>query len=946
MLHGRDGEAAALVALLGEARAGRSGALVLRGEAGIGKSALLAHAVAAAEGMPVIRSAGIEFEAELPYAGLQLLLRKAMGSLDALPEPQRRALRTAFGLAAEGAAEPMFVGLAVLSLLADHAGDGGLLCVVDDAQWLDRASVDALVFAARRLDAEGVVMLFAARDGEGAFPAPGLPELRLGALDAEASEALLAERGGVLADAARGQVLAEARGNPLALLELPLALRAGRVPAAGTGAGALPLTSRLQLAFHGQVSHLPRGTQTLLLVAAADHTGDPGILVRAAGTLGVGVADLPPAEEAGLVFVDEEDRLRFRHPLMRAAIHQRAPLPERLAAHRALAGACDPVLDPDHRAWHLAAAATGPDEEVAAALQETAGRARDRSGHAAAAAAYERAARLSTDPAARAERLVLAAESASEAGEIERARDFARQAARIPPAPRPPAATPAPGAAGSPAGPAPDAAPAPAPGAGGGEAVLRARMLHVQGLADFWQGDFPAAHRVLTEAAGLAAPADPAGAARMLVQAAHTAWYLGSAEVDGTLERLAALELPADAAIRPVARFVIGALGRGAGDDPPPAVDAAAAAARAARGGRVDPQDLVMLCGVGLTLGQDAEAHALTTVLAAESRDSGGIGRLSTLMFFRAEAEIFRSRLDDAHRTASEGLRISRATGQLQWVSQLSSTLAHVAALRGDEAECRARVEQALAAGSGSGTAPGAPWTYWSQGLLDLGLGRAQSALDRLLLLTDPAVRHQICATRSVPDLVEAAVRLGVPEQADEAFARFEQWAARSRQDWAAALVARCRALRGPDGAAEEQYGKALAGHDPERRAMEWARTALLYGEWLRRARRKSEARGHLQGALEVFERLGTRPWADRARAELGAAGAAVEVAPQTRSVAEEAGLTPQEAQIVRLAAQGLSNKDIAAQLFLSPRTVGYHLYKAYPKLGVVSRGELTGMFG
>jgi len=471
-------------------------------------------------------------------------------------------------------------------------------------------------------------------------------------------------------------------------------------------------------------------------------------------------------------------------------------------------------------------------------------------------------------------------------------------------------------------------------------------MLHVQGLADFWQGDFPAAHRVLTEAAGLAAPADPAGAARMLVQAAHTAWYLGSAEVDGTLERLAALELPADAAIRPVARFVIGALGRGAGDDPPPAVDAAAAAARAARGGRVDPQDLVMLCGVGLTLGQDAEAHALTTVLAAESRDSGGIGRLSTLMFFRAEAEIFRSRLDDAHRTASEGLRISRATGQLQWVSQLSSTLAHVAALRGDEAECRARVEQALAAGSGSGTAPGAPWTYWSQGLLDLGLGRAQSALDRLLLLTDPAVRHQICATRSVPDLVEAAVRLGVPEQADEAFARFEQWAARSRQDWAAALVARCRALRGPDGAAEEQYGKALAGHDPERRAMEWARTALLYGEWLRRARRKSEARGHLQGALEVFERLGTRPWADRARAELGAAGAAVEVAPQTRSVAEEAGLTPQEAQIVRLAAQGLSNKDIAAQLFLSPRTVGYHLYKAYPKLGVVSRGELTGMFG
>jgi DNA-binding CsgD family transcriptional regulator len=925
MLHGRDGETAALVALLDGAREGRSGALVLRGEAGIGKSALLDHAVGAADGMAVIRSAGVEFEAELPYAGLQLLLRKAMGSVDALPGPQRGALRTAFGLAAGGAAEPMFVGLAVLSLLADHAGDGGLLCVVDDAQWLDRASAGALAFAARRLDAEGVVMLFAARDGEGAFTAPGLPELRLGALGDEAAEALLAERGGVLADAARGQVLAEARGNPLALLELPVALRAGQAPAAG--GAALPLTSRLQLAFHGQVSHLPRGTQTLLLVAAADHTGDPGILVRAAGRLGVGVADLPPAEEAGLVFVDEEDRLRFRHPLVRAAIHQRAPLPERLAAHRALAEACDPVLDPDHRAWHLAAAATGPDEEVAAALQATAGRARERSGHAAAAAAYERAARLSTDPAARAERLVLAAESASEAGEIDRARAFARQAARA----TSPAAPVAPG------GPAAGAA---------GQGALRARVLHVEGLADFWQGDFPAAHRTLTEAAGLAAAVDPAGAARMLVQAAHTAWYLGADEVDDTLGRLAALEVPADAPIRPVAEFVIGALGPGAGEAPPPAVDAAAAAARAARGGRVDPRDLVMLCGVGLTLGQDAEAHALTTVLAAESRDSGGIGRLSTLMFFRAEAEIFRSRLDDAQRTASEGLRISRATGQLQWVSQLSATLAHVAALRGDEAECRAQVDQALAAGSGSGTAPGAPWTYWSQGLLDLGLGRAQSALDRLLPLTDPAVRHQICATRSVPDLVEAAVRLGAPERADEAFGRFARWADRTRQGWAAALVARCRALRAPDSAAEGLYAEALAGHDPQARAMDWARTALLYGEWLRRARRKSEARGHLQGALDVFERLGAGPWADRARAELGAAGAAVEVAPRTRSVAEEAGLTPQEAQIVRLAAQGLSNKDIAAQLFLSPRTVGYHLYKAYPKLGVVSRGELTGLFG
>lgn len=925
MLYGRDGEAAALGTLLDEARAGRSGVLVLRGEAGIGKTALLEHTVAEAAGMTLVRSSGVEFEAELPYAGIQLLLRKALGSLDALPEPQRRALRAAFGLAAEGTSEPMFVGLAVLSLLSDHAGDGPLLCVVDDAQWLDRASTDALVFAARRLDAEGIAMVFAARDGEGHFPAPGLAELRLTALDDTASAALLTDRGdraGELGAAVRRRVLAEARGNPLALLELPLALRPGQPEPAGPDP--LPLTSRLRMAFHGRISRLPPGTQTLLLLAAAEHSGAPDALVRAADRLGIGVADLPPAEKAGLVYVDDEDTLRFRHPLVRAAVYQRASLPERLAVHRALAEAADPVRDADRRAWHLAAAATGPDEAVAAALQETAGRARERSGHAAAAAAYERAARLSTDPRARIERLVLAAESASEAGEIDRTRAFAKQAAR-------------------------DADDAYSTGdAESTEAtdgpVLRARMLHVRALADFWQGAFPSAHRMLTGGAALAAGPDPARAARMLVQAAHTAWYLGADAVDDTMARLGALELPADAPIRPVADFLVGAMGRAA-RPVPPAVREAAAAARAARGGRVDPRDLVMLCGVALALGQDADAYDLTTVLAEESRDSGGVGRLTTVLFFRAEAEIFAARHAEAEATASEGLRISRDAQQGQWVSQLSSVLAHVAAVRGDEEGCRTHVDRALSAGTGTVMAPGAPWAYWSQGLLELGLGRARSALDRLALLTEPTVRHHICATRSVPDLVEAAVRLGVPERADEAFARFERWAERSGQGWAAALVARCLALRAPDTRAEAYFAEALRAHDPHGRPMEAARTELLYGEWLRRARRSSEARGRLRTALDAFERLGAAPWADRARTELGAAGASVTAGRHSHSVADEAGLTPQESQIVRLAARGLSNRDIAAQLFLSPRTVGYHLYKAYPKLGVVSRGELAPLF-
>lgn len=921
MLYGREAATQKINALLDGAREGRSGVLVVRGDAGIGKSALLEQAVVlgGAE-IAVLRSSGVEFEAELPYAGLQLLLRRAMGSVAALPEPQRRALEGAFGLAPSAAGEPMFVGLAVLSLLADHAGDGPLLCVVDDAQWLDRASADALVFAARRLDAEGILLLVAARDEPGAFPAPGLPELRLGPLAGPDAAALLTERGGALPDAVRSRVLAEAQGNPLALLELPRVLDAGpQGPDTLAGPGAPPLTSTLRDAFHGRAGTLPPGTRTLLLIAAADHTGDPDILVRAAAALGVGVADLPPAEETGLVFVDEEDRLRFRHPLMRAAIYQRAPLPERLAAHRALAEAADPATDPDHRAWHFAAAATGPDEAVAAALQHTAERARLRSGHAAAKAAYERAARLSTDPAARVERLLLAAESASEAGQLPRARGLAGQAAD---------------ALSAAAGTVPDGGPA-------WPDVQRARALQVRGLADFWEGAFPAAHRLLTQGAGLAADGDPQRAARMLVQATHTAWYVGAEEVAGTVDRLAALRLPADAPIRPVAEFLVGALGPGAAAKPPPELGAVTVPDR-----RPAPRDLMMLCGVGLALGQDVPAYELTTALIAESRDSGGIGRLATLLFFHAEAEIFQARFDDARATAGEGLRISRDTGQGQWVSQLAGALAYVAAVRGEQEECRGYVDLALSSGAGGAMAPGAPWAHWSQALLDLGLGRAQAALDRLAVLSEPSVRHHVSATRGVPDLVEAAVRLGVPERADEAVARFERWATWCGQDWARALLARCRALLAGEADAEAYFTEALAAHDPHGRAMETARTALLYGEWLRRARRKSEAREHLRTALEVFERLGARPWSDRARTELAAAGGPVTEHQAPRPVAEEAGLTPQEYRIVRLAARGLSNRDIAAQLFLSPRTVGYHLYKAYPKLGVVSRGELAALFG
>ncbi|GAA2588279.1 AAA family ATPase [Actinomadura fulvescens] len=900
-LAGRVAEQGSIDALLAAGRTGTSGVLVLRGEPGIGKTALLGYAAAESGSLRLVRGTGIEYEAELPFAGLQLLLRPALGHLAELPPPQRRALEAVFGLGGDAVPEPMLVGLAVLSLLAEYAEESGLLCLVDDAHWLDAASRDALLFAARRLQAEGVVMLFAARDGEGSFSAPGLPELRLPGLTPEAAAVVLDRH--QLSPALRYRVLAEAGGNPLALRELPVALAEEGPAAASFSPGALPLTGRLQLAFHGQVSRMPEATQTLLLVIAADETGELAVVLRAAGALGADVADLTPAETAALVVRGADDTgIAFRHPLIRAAVHQRAPLAQRIAVHRALAAALDAPEHADRRAWHLAAAATGPDEEAAAALERTAARARDRGGHQAAAAAYDRSARLSAMPGARVRRESLAAESSVEAGDLERAKQLADRAARHP----------------------------------GGDA-LHARLAHVQALAAFWQGSYPAAHRLLLDGAGLSRGPDPGQAAAMLVQAIHTGWYLGERHLDGVVGRLESLPLPESDPMAPAVDFLVRHLGPGDGGRPP---ELSAALDAVRERGRAPDQTLMVLCGTALAHGQDADAYELARALADEHRGRGGAGRLPTVLFFVVEGEVFTGRHRDALTTATEALGLARDTGQRQWIGQFGSVLAYLRAAEGDESACRRHAEDGFAGATAGAIAPGAPWAHWSLGLLELGLGRAEAALAHFDRLAREPMRHHICATRSTPDLVEAAIRVGSRERADEPFARFERWAERARRPWADALVLRCRALLSGDERADGLYAEALKLHDPGGRPLEYARTALLYGEWLRRARRKAEARVHLNEALEVFERLGMRPWAERARGELTATGAA-DVAPANGTQGVGAALTPQELQIARLAARGLSNRDIAAQLFLSHRTVGYHLYKAYPKLGIASRGDL-----
>ncbi|ROR44951.1 helix-turn-helix transcriptional regulator [Kitasatospora cineracea] len=905
MLYGRGTERAAVDQLLAAAGGGRAGALVLRGEPGIGKSALLDAAASAAAGWRVLRAAGVESEARLPHAVLSQLLAPALGELDGLPGPQRAALERTLGLADGPAGDRLLVGLAVLTLLGDLAERQPVLALVDDLQWADPESAAVLRLAARRLGAERVALLLATREDDGPDPA-GLPDLRIGPLAEPDAAALLHHLAPELPDPAR--VLAAAAGNPLALRELPH----------GADTGALPPAGRLRLAYHGQVSRLPGRTQRWLLLAALEETGALEVLLRAAAESGLDAADLAPAEEQGLLKVDlTAGRVAFRHPLLRSAVADRAPLVDRLAAHRALAAAHGPA-EPLRRAWHRALAATGRDADAAGELAAAAGAAAARGGHTGASAAYERAARLSPDPDLARRWTVEAVEAALEAGEVDRAERLALAADR------------------------PDSDP-----------VTRAHLLFARGVAEFWRGEHGPAHRRLTEAAALVADPHPGPAARVLVQAVHVAWYDGLPAVRDTLAALTALPLPADDPLEPVVRYLAAALGplvgeqeqeQEQGPDAGPAGAGGAGAGvptlpeaeRAARAaGAAVPVDLALACGAGLVPGHDAEVLDLARRLVREGREAGAFGTLPTLLFFLAEAELFDGRPGLAADHAAEALGLARDTGQPLWTGQLHGFLAYLSAVRGDGDPCR---EQAAAAFARGGA--GAPWARWALGVLDLGAGRAEDAFGQLAALTGGPHAHHVSAVRAVPDLVEAAVRLRRGERTAGPLAGFERWAARADRPWARALVHRCHALLAPDEFAEDRYLAALAGHAEQPRPWEQARTELLYGEWLRRGRRKAEARAPLRSAEQAFRRLGAGPWAERARLELEATGGPAAAGPE-RTVA---GLTPQESQIVRLAAQGLSNREIAAQLFLSARTVGHHLYKAYPKLGVGSRTDLAGV--
>lgn len=911
MLYGREFEQVAVSELLSGAAGRRSGVLAIKGEPGVGKSALLSYAAerAAQDNMRVLRATGNEYEAELPFAGLHLLLHRHLDQISALPPLQAAALRSAFGLQLDEPSGPgnrFMVGLAVLSLLAELAEPGPVVCVIDDAHWLDRASMDALAFAARRLGNEGVVLLFGVREPAPGFHAADLPELRLHGLTEAAADSLLAEHAADLSPCGRGRVVADTMGNPLALIELSaVQLQLERSADDPKQPGlpcetSLQLTDRVQAAFGTQVDRLPDPTRMLLLLTALEGAGSASVVLSAGVALGISVGDLDAARSSELVRLDQ-GMLVFRHPLVRAAVMNGAPVAARIAAHLALAGVRELPNDADRRAWHLAEAASGPDEAVADDLENAAQRARSRAGYSAEAAALFRAAELTADSGRRARRLAAAAEASMHAGALDWAAELARQAGSI-----------------------------------STDKSLDARLALVYAAVEFERGSPQLAARHLMDAVRPIARSEPRLAAAMLAETVRNAFCGADTGLAATaVELLEAISpdvrSPMVAGMRGLALLLAG--------DPVTALPQLRPLIGIAieGGGGLDPAERLIAGAMAILSGNDQSAKLVFDSLVEEIRASGMIGVLPLALLHLAMAEMRLGEIPSAVTHLEEGLDLALCTGQQMRAAQLRCVLAWPAAFAGDEQRCRDLIAPTLAQ-----TVPdlnGSVGATLVLGLLDLVSARYDAILDRMDSAMAAAIGDHPMSFLLVPDQVEAAARLGQPHRVAAALARFEAWAAASEAPGARALALRCAALLAPDEAAGAHYADAIKLHQSAGRSFDLARTELLYGEWLRRALRRVDARIQLRSALQTFELLGADPWAARCRAELRATG---EPDQTLRAAAPFGGLTPQELRVVRLAATGLSNRDIAARLFLSPRTVGYHLYKAYPKLGVSSRAELT----
>ncbi|WP_232665474.1 ATP-binding protein [Pseudonocardia sp. TRM90224] len=891
MIVGRQAERSRLNRLVADAKDGRSRALVLHGEAGIGKTALLDYAAGIAGGMRVIRAAGIESEAEIPFAALQLMFAGDADRVDALPAPQAKALGSAFGWSTEPG-DRIMVGAATLTLLAELAGDQPLLCLLDDVQWFDRSSIDALLFALRRLRSDPIATVLAVRDGDRPFSAPGIEPVTLSRLDrGDSARLLTAVR--PLPDDVADRVLAESGGNPLAIVEFA-STTSGRRPLPPAVAP-LSAAGRLDEHYRQQIRQLPERTRIALLLAAADHGSEPRSLLAAGRRMDVVATDLEPAEQAGLVRVGP-DAVAFRHPLIRAAAYQEASFAKRLEAHRALAEVLGEPRDADRRAWHLAAAAGGTDESAAVELERAAQRATTRGAPSAAAHALERAAQLGADHSANGRRLVAAARAAYDAGRLDHAVELATSGIAL---------TSEPGD------------------------VAEAGWIQAQ-VAYERHSPAEAAARALDAAEPVLA-LDPRRAVSVLTEAT---WCARDAADEHLLRRcaelLGAVRGGPSTVIDAVTGFTV--LLRG---DVEHAVAPLRALLRAGAGDADETLDRLTAGFAGLLIGEDSLALTVLDEHVAVLRAQGALGWLSYALEPLALAQLLTGRFRDAEAHAEEARAAAADLGQGMEVVVLTAISAWLAAVRGDAA--RATVLAASVLADTRRHAMAAGQATWALALVDLMDGDPEGALEQLGAVCSGPVGWDL-SIRAVADLVEAAVRAGDPARGRQQLSRLAEWARHTGSPTGAALVLRCDALLGAEDEAEKAFEAALGidGCSPYDRA----RTQLVYGEWLRRHRRRTVARTVLEAAQATFGQIGAMGWQRRVRTELGALGGS---APDRDVDVTGIGvLTPQELQVVRRAALGLTNREIAVQLFLSPRTVSHHLYKAYPKLGVSKRNELA----
>jgi DNA-binding CsgD family transcriptional regulator/tetratricopeptide (TPR) repeat protein len=904
-LTGRRRERKVLDGLVDSVRDGRSRVLMVHGEPGVGKTVLLGYVAEHATACHVARTAGVQSEMELPFAGLHQLMIPMLDRLRCLPGPQRDAVRTAFGIVAGPAPDGFLVGLAVLGLFSELAEQRPLICLVDDEQWLDRASSQVLGFVARRLEAVSVGLVFAARTPSAQMT--GLPELAVDGLpDVDAYALLDSVLAAPLDPRVRDRIVADTRGNPLALLEVLRDLTPAELAGGfGLPAGVRPLGS-MEETFGRRLDVLPAQTQRLMRLAAADPLGNPALVWQAAQRLGIPVDAATPAAEAGLL--DINTRVQFRHPLVRSAAYRSASIMQKQEAHRALAEATDPLLDPDRHAWHRAHAAQGPDEDVADELERSAGRAQARGGLAAAAAFLKRAAVLTPDPARRVRRLLAAARTMRDGGAPDAALALLVEV---------------------------EAQPL--------DALRSAEAEHLRGQIAFDQGRAGDAVLLLLNAARRFAPLNAEVARETYLEALGAAIWAGDLDGPGGLREVATA-----------------ARGAPSGPQPPRTVDVvldafavrftdghAAAAPLFAQA--VEPYSTLDLSGDGgrwlcspipvsdfiaLEL-WDADCwHSLAARQARFAHDTGALVYRQYVLNFLAFTHLVFGEFATAASMIDEERLIAEATGNpsLGYVEMV------LAAWRGQDVRVSTLIEaiaqEAIATGLGRVVAfvnYGASLLYNGLGRHDLALDAAQRAFESLEM-EDAALGPLI-----VPELAEAASRTGDVALVKAASVWLSERARVSPTRWARGIEARIRALHSEGDAADTLYRESIAYLDQTRLRTELARTHLIYGEWLRRENRRAGARVQLRRAHEMFTAVGADGFVDRARRELLATGGTV----RERGAAVHHGLTAQEAQVARLARDGLSNPQIGARLFISPRTVQYHLSKVFTKLDIGSRSQL-----